>query len=88
MLRHARATLNLEARKAADAGLTIAIENHQDLGSEELLAFAEEAGENVGIAFDTGNAFAVGRGSGGVCPARRRPHSTRASQGLRLPVHA
>jgi sugar phosphate isomerase/epimerase len=59
MLRHARTTLNLEARKAADAGLTIAIENHQDLGSEELLAFAEEAGDNVGLAFDTGNAFAV-----------------------------
>jgi sugar phosphate isomerase/epimerase len=59
MLRHARATLNHEARKAADAGLTIAIENHQDLGSGELLAFAEEAGENVGLAFDTGNAFAV-----------------------------
>ena len=59
MLRHARATLNEDARKAADAGLTIAIENHQDLGSAELLAFAEEAGDNVGLAFDTGNAFAV-----------------------------
>lgn len=60
MLRHARATLNREARKAADAGLTIAIENHQDLGSGELVAFAEEAGENVGVALDTGNPFAVG----------------------------
>ena len=59
MLRHARLTLNREARKAADAGLTVAIENHQDLGSEELLAFAEEAGTNVGIALDTGNPFAV-----------------------------
>ncbi len=60
MIDHARATLNREARKAADAGLNIAIENHQDLGSEELVSFAEEAGDNVGIVFDTGNAFAVG----------------------------
>lgn len=60
MLRHARATLNREARRAADAGLIIAIENHQDLGSGELVAFAEEAGANVGVAFDTGNPFAVG----------------------------
>ena len=60
MLRHARATLNREARKAADAGLTVAIENHQDLGSDELLAFADEAGDNVGLALDTGNPFAVG----------------------------
>ena len=59
MLAHARTILNSEAPKAADAGLSIAIENHQDLGSEELLAFAEEAGENVGLVFDTGNAFAV-----------------------------
>lgn len=59
MLDHARTTLNREAPKAADAGLLVAIENHQDLGSEELLAFAEEAGSNVGIALDTGNPFAV-----------------------------
>ncbi|MFL5640526.1 MAG: sugar phosphate isomerase/epimerase family protein [Gemmatimonadaceae bacterium] len=56
---HARETLNREARKAADVGLDIAIENHQDFGSDELIAFAEEAGTNVGIALDTGNAFAV-----------------------------
>jgi sugar phosphate isomerase/epimerase len=60
MLRHARTTLNREARKAADADLIIAIENHQDLGSEELLALAEESGNNVGLALDTGNPFAVG----------------------------
>jgi len=60
MRAHARETLNREARKAADAGLQIAIENHQDFGSDELMAFAEEAGPNVGIAMDTGNAFAVG----------------------------
>ena len=60
MLRHARATLNSEAPKAADAGLTIAIENHQDLRSDELLALADAAGDNVGLALDTGNPFAVG----------------------------
>jgi sugar phosphate isomerase/epimerase len=59
MGKHARETLNREARKAADAGLQVAIENHQDFGSDELMAFADEAGPNVGIALDTGNAFAV-----------------------------
>jgi 3-oxoisoapionate decarboxylase len=59
MIAHARKTLNREARKAADAGLQVAIENHQDFGSDELMAFAEEAGPNVGIALDTGNPFAV-----------------------------
>src|SRR5262245_25230110 len=59
MRKHARETLNREAHKAADAGLQVAIENHQDFGSDELMVFAEEAGPNVGIAMDTGNAFAV-----------------------------
>jgi hypothetical protein len=60
MVAHARATLAREAPKAGEAGLTVAIENHQDLGSEELVALAEEAGENVGVVLDTGNPFAVG----------------------------
>ena len=72
MLRHARATLGRVARTAADAGLMIAIENHQDLGSDELLAFAEEAGDNVGLAMDTGNPFAVGEDP--VAFARRAGH--------------
>src|SRR3954447_9344512 len=59
MVGHARETLNREARKAADVGLDVAIENHQDFGSDEMMAFAQEAGPNVGIALDTGNAFAV-----------------------------
>jgi 3-oxoisoapionate decarboxylase len=75
MLHHARTTLNREARKAADAGLIIAIENHQDLGSDELLAFAEEAGDNVGLALDTGNPFAVGEDP--VAFAIRVGHRTR-----------
>jgi sugar phosphate isomerase/epimerase len=56
---HARQVLGREAAAAADQGLRIGIENHQDFGSEELLAFAEEAGSNVGVVFDTGNPFAV-----------------------------
>lgn len=57
---HARAVLTREAARARDQGLRIGIENHQDFGSEELLAFADEAGDNVGIVLDTGNPFAVG----------------------------
>jgi sugar phosphate isomerase/epimerase len=60
MLAHARATLFAEAPKAAAAGLAIGLEDHQDLGSEELLSLAAAAGDHVGIVFDTGNPFAVG----------------------------
>jgi len=60
MLQHARGVLCRDAPRAADAGLTIAIENHQDLASDELVALAEQAGENVGITVDTGNPFSVG----------------------------
>ena len=60
MVAHARDTLAREARRAADAGVAIAIEDHQDFGSEELVAMAEEAGPNVGVVFDTGNPYAVG----------------------------
>ena len=93
MLDHARATLNREAAKAASAGLDIAIENHQDLGSAELLAFAEEAGSNVGIALDTGNPFAVAEDpvsfAARVAPRVRHVHlkdyvSQFTSEGFRL----
>lgn len=60
LVAHARDVLVSEAARARDEGLRIGIENHQDFGSEELLAFADEAGDNVGIVFDTGNPFAVG----------------------------
>lgn len=75
MLAHARTTLARDARRAADAGLAMAIENHQDLGSEELVALAEEAGDNVGVVFDTGNAFSVGEDP--VAFARRAGHRIR-----------
>jgi sugar phosphate isomerase/epimerase len=55
-----RCTLNERSRQAADLGIVLAIENHQDFGSQELLELAGEAGANVGICFDTGNPLAVG----------------------------
>jgi sugar phosphate isomerase/epimerase len=44
--------------RAFDEGRTIAIENHQDFGSEELCSFCE-TGRGIGICFDTGNTFPV-----------------------------
>lgn len=58
-LRNARATLREFAPIAADLGITFAIENHQDLSSQELVDFATDAGPNVGICIDTGNPLAV-----------------------------
>ncbi len=54
-----RAGLAKLAPSAAEHDIALAIENHQDFGSAELLAFCEEAGNNVGITLDTGNAFPV-----------------------------
>lgn len=72
---HAKETLIREAPRAAAAGVTIAIEDHQDFGSEELVALAEGAGPNVGIVFDTGNPFAVGEDP--VAFAKRAAHRIR-----------
>ncbi len=44
--------------RAFDEGRTIAIENHQDFGSDELVSFCE-ASRGIGICFDTGNTFPV-----------------------------
>ncbi len=54
-----RARLARVAPRAAAAGVSIAIENHQDFTSAELMAFCEEAGDAVGITLDTGNSFPV-----------------------------
>ena len=54
-----RASLAQIAPGAAAHGITVAVENHQDFGSAELVDFCEEAGDNIGITFDTGNAFPV-----------------------------
>ncbi len=75
MLAHARATLRRESPPLADAGLPFAIENHQDLGSEELLAIVEELGDHAGIVLDTGNPFSVGEDP--VAFTRRAAHRIR-----------
>jgi sugar phosphate isomerase/epimerase len=72
---HARDTLAREAPRAADAGIVVAIEDHQDFGSEELVEMAESAGDNVGVVFDTGNPFAVGEDPAAF--ARRAAHRIR-----------
>ena len=75
MLAHARETLTRESSRVVDAGLTLAIENHQDLGSEELVALSERLGAHGGICFDTGNAFSVGEDP--VAFTRRAAHRIR-----------
>ena len=72
MVRHAEATLPVEARRAEASGVGLGIEDHQDFGSEELVAMAEAAGPNVGVVMDTGNPFAVGEDP--VAFARRAAH--------------
>jgi sugar phosphate isomerase/epimerase len=54
-----RADLIRLAPLAAARGLTLAIENHQDFGSAELMALCAEAGDGIGICLDSGNAFPV-----------------------------
>jgi sugar phosphate isomerase/epimerase len=75
MAAHASATLKREAVRAEDAGVALAIENHQDFGSEELVALSEAAGPAVGVVFDTGNPFSVGEDP--VAFARRAAHRIR-----------
>ena len=53
-----RAALADRGPRAADEGRMLAIENHQDFGSDELVAFCE-ATRGVGICLDTGNTFPV-----------------------------
>jgi 3-oxoisoapionate decarboxylase len=53
-----RAALADRGPRADDDGRTLAIENHQDFGSDELAAFCEET-RGVGVCLDTGNAFPV-----------------------------
>jgi 3-oxoisoapionate decarboxylase len=54
-----RSELAVVGPRAADEGRWLAVENHQDFGSAELVAFCEGAGRGVGITFDTGNSFPV-----------------------------
>jgi 3-oxoisoapionate decarboxylase len=48
------------APMAEAEGRSLAIENHQDFGSAELVAFCERYGPAMGITLDTGNTFPVG----------------------------
>lgn len=54
-----RAALAEWGPRAADEGRWLAIENHQDFGSAELVDFCEGAGRGVGITLDMGNTFPV-----------------------------
>ncbi|MCB1498321.1 MAG: sugar phosphate isomerase/epimerase [Bauldia sp.] len=54
-----RQALRAAAPHAEDAGVRLAIENHQDFGSAELVAFCEDVGPALGICYDTGNSFPV-----------------------------
>ena len=53
-----RAALAERGPRAADEGRVLAIENHQDFGSDELAEFCETT-RGVGICLDTGNTFPV-----------------------------
>jgi len=53
-----RRALSDHGPRAADEGRTLAVENHQDFGSEELAAFCEST-RGVGICLDAGNTFPV-----------------------------
>jgi sugar phosphate isomerase/epimerase len=59
LVAHGRTTLRAAARMAVDGGLELAVENHQDFTSEELIALADNT-PGVGIVLDTGNPYAVG----------------------------
>ena len=59
MVADVRAKLAEFAPHAAEAGVTLAIENHQDFRSTELVDFCKEFGPSVGICYDTGNSFPV-----------------------------
>ena len=53
-----RTALAIHGPRAADQGCVIAIENHQDFTSAELVDFCEKT-RGIGICFDMGNTFPV-----------------------------
>jgi len=75
MIDHAHDTLRRESSRIADANLVLAIEDHQDVGSEELLDLVERLGPHAGICLDTGNPFSVGEDP--VAFTRRAAHRIR-----------
>ena len=75
MIAHAHGTLRREINRVGDAGLVLAIEDHQDVGSEELIDLVEQLGPHAGICLDTGNPFSVGEDP--VAFTRRAAHRIR-----------
>lgn len=55
-----RRRLMAAAELTAERGLWLAIEDHQDFGSAELLELCDACGSNIGIALDTANPLSVG----------------------------
>jgi sugar phosphate isomerase/epimerase len=55
---HVRGELADRGPRASDEGRVLAIENHQDFGSDELAEFCETT-RGIGICLDTGNTFPV-----------------------------
>ncbi|MDR3692293.1 MAG: sugar phosphate isomerase/epimerase [Fimbriimonas sp.] len=93
LVRDVRASLARLGPLAYDLGLSIAIEDHQDFGSRELLDFCEIGGPAVGICLDTGNPLAVGEDpvafAARVAPRVKHIHlkdyrAHRTSEGYRL----
>jgi sugar phosphate isomerase/epimerase len=58
LVQEVRAALANRGPRAFDEGRVLAIENHQDFGSDELVEFCETI-RGVGVCLDTGNAFPV-----------------------------
>ena len=81
-----RAALADRGPRAADEGRILAIENHQDFGSDELAEFCETT-RGVGICLDTGNTFPVAEAPLDFVAPRRAPCAARPSQGLPRAVH-
>ena len=81
-----RAALAERGPRAADEGRVLAIENHQDFGSDELAEFCETT-RGVGICLDTGNTFPVAEAPLDFVRRVAPPCAPRASEGLPRAVH-
>ena len=81
-----RAALAERGPRAADEGRVLAIENHQDFGSDELAEFCETT-RGVGICLDTGNTFPVAEAPLDFVRRVGEPCAPRASERLSRAVH-